>query len=196
MRLAPGQEKLRRRLIGVVFLLVFALLVWLSVALYNKQFTPAAMVTLYTDSVGNEMHVGADVMARGVQVGEVRQISADGTGARLQLAIQPGMVPQLPANVTAEMLPTTLFELSFALRTGSRGALIALALAYIVIVITGRGAPRLIVPHQHPEDWKTVSSVLKQAVNAPNDLLARGIVFSAKGNVGAKLCLEVDEKLE
>jgi len=58
------------------------------------------------------------------------------------------------------------------------------------------GAPRLIVPHQHPEDWKTVSSVLKQAVNAPNDLLARGIVFSAKGNVGAKLCLEVDENLE
>ena len=109
MRLAPGQEKLRRRLIGVVFLLVFALLVWLSVALYNKQFTPAAMVTLYTDSVGNEMHPGADVKVRGVQVGEVRQISADGTGARLTLAIQPGIVDQIPANVTAEMVPTTLF---------------------------------------------------------------------------------------
>jgi phospholipid/cholesterol/gamma-HCH transport system substrate-binding protein len=93
----------------VVFLLVFALLVWLSVALYNKQFTPVATVTLYTDSVGNEMHPGADVKIRGVQVGEVRQISADGTGAKLVLAIQPGMVNQIPANVTAEMLPTTLF---------------------------------------------------------------------------------------
>ena len=50
MRLAPAQEKVRRRLVGVVFLLVFALLVWLSVALYNKQFTPAATVTLYTDA--------------------------------------------------------------------------------------------------------------------------------------------------
>jgi phospholipid/cholesterol/gamma-HCH transport system substrate-binding protein len=109
MRLAPGQEKLRRRLIGVVFLLVFALLVWLSVALYNKQFTPAAMVTLYTDNVGNEMHPGADVKVRGVQVGQVRQISADGTGARLELAIQPAMVPEIPANVTALMVPTTLF---------------------------------------------------------------------------------------
>src|SRR5215470_56465 len=109
MRLAPGQEKLRRRLIGVVFLLVFALLVWLSVALYNKQFTPAAMVTLYTDAVGNEMHLGADVVVRGVQVGEVRQISAVGTGARLELAIQPAMVPHIPANVTALMVPTTLF---------------------------------------------------------------------------------------
>jgi phospholipid/cholesterol/gamma-HCH transport system substrate-binding protein len=109
MRLTPAQDKTRRRLVGVVFLVVFALLVWLSVALYNKQFTPAAMVTLYTDSVGNEMHLGADVMVRGVQVGEVRQISADGTGARLELAIQPGMVAQLPANVTAVMVPTTLF---------------------------------------------------------------------------------------
>src|SRR5215471_1244650 len=89
MRLAPAQEKVRRRLIGVVFLLVFALLVWLSVALYNKQFTSASMVTLYTGAVGNEMHPGADVKVRGVQVGEVRQISATGTGAKLELAIQP-----------------------------------------------------------------------------------------------------------
>ena len=109
MRLAPAQEKVSRRLIGVVFLLVFALLVWLSVALYNKQFTPVAMVTLYTDNVGNEMHPGADVKVRGVQVGQVRQISADGAGARLELAIQPAMVPQIPANVTALMVPTTLF---------------------------------------------------------------------------------------
>jgi phospholipid/cholesterol/gamma-HCH transport system substrate-binding protein len=107
----PSQEwtKARRRLVGLVFLLVFALLIWFSLALYHKQFTPVSMVTLYTDSVGNEMHVGAEVLVRGVQVGEVRSISADGTGARLELAIQPGMVPQLPANVTAEMIPTTLF---------------------------------------------------------------------------------------
>jgi phospholipid/cholesterol/gamma-HCH transport system substrate-binding protein len=109
VRSSPGWVKTRRRLVGVVFLLVFALLIWFSLALYNKQFTPVSMVTLYTDSVGNEMHLGAEVMARGVQVGEVRSISADGTGARLELAIQPGMVPHLPANVTAVMVPTTLF---------------------------------------------------------------------------------------
>src|SRR5215472_701602 len=109
MRTSPEWVKLRRRLVGVVFLLVFALLIWFSLALYHKQFTPVSMVTLYTDSVGNEMHLGAEVMVRGVQVGEVRSISADGTGARLELAIQPGAVPQLPANVTAVMVPTTLF---------------------------------------------------------------------------------------
>jgi phospholipid/cholesterol/gamma-HCH transport system substrate-binding protein len=101
--------KTRTRLIGVVFLLVLGLLIWLSLALYNQQFTSVDMVTLHTDSTGNEMHLDAQVMVRGVQVGEVRSISADGSGAVMSLAIQPGMVSRLPANVTAEMMPTTLF---------------------------------------------------------------------------------------
>jgi phospholipid/cholesterol/gamma-HCH transport system substrate-binding protein len=106
---SPSWFKTRRRLSGLAFLLVLALLVWLSIALYQKKFSTVATVTLYTSSAGNEMHPGAEVMVRGVQVGEVRQISADGSGARLELAIDPGQVPHLPANVTAEMVPTTLF---------------------------------------------------------------------------------------
>jgi phospholipid/cholesterol/gamma-HCH transport system substrate-binding protein len=102
-------SKARLRLIGVAFLAVIGLLIWLSLALYNKQFTPVDMVTLHTDSVGNEMHPGGQVLVRGVQVGEVRSITADGRGAVLKLAIQPGMVSQLPANVTAVMVPSTLF---------------------------------------------------------------------------------------
>lgn len=96
-------------MIGVVFLLVLGLLIWLSLALYNKQFTTVDTVTLYTSSVGNELHPDAQVLVRGVQVGEVRSISATGNGAALTLAIQPNMVNELPANVTAEMVPTTLF---------------------------------------------------------------------------------------
>lgn len=108
-RPSAGWYKTRRRLAGVAFLAVLALLVWLSVALYVKRFTPVAMVTLYTDSAGNEMHVGAQVMVRGVQVGEVRQITSTGHGARLELALQPDELAHLPANVSAQMLPTTLF---------------------------------------------------------------------------------------
>ncbi len=109
MSSVPGESIARRRLGGVAFLVVLALLAWLSVALYQKKFSSAAMVTLYTSNVGNEMHPGAQVMVRGVQVGEVRQVSANGSGARLLLAIQPGALPRLPANVSAMMLPTTLF---------------------------------------------------------------------------------------
>jgi phospholipid/cholesterol/gamma-HCH transport system substrate-binding protein len=102
-------SKARLRLVGVAFLAVIGLLIWLSLALYNKQFTQVDTVTLHTGSVGNEMHPGGQVLVRGVQVGEVRSISADGSGAVLTLAIQPDMVSQLPANVTAVMVPTTLF---------------------------------------------------------------------------------------
>ncbi len=99
----------RRRLAGVVFLLVPALLVWLSVAVYDKKFTDDATVTVLARSVGNEMHPNAEVKLRGVVVGEVRDIRADGEGARLTLAIQPDKLDQVPADVTAQMLPTTLF---------------------------------------------------------------------------------------
>jgi len=109
MTYSPGEHKARRRLAGVAFLVALALFAWLSVALYQKKFTSVAMVTLYTSSVGSEMHPGAQVMVRGVQVGEVRQVSANGSGARLLLAINPGALPRLPANVSAVMLPTTLF---------------------------------------------------------------------------------------
>jgi phospholipid/cholesterol/gamma-HCH transport system substrate-binding protein len=101
--------KTRLRLTGLAFLAVIGLLIWLSLALYNKQFTPVNMVTLYTTSVGNELHPDAQVLVRGVQVGEVRSITANGTGATLQLALQPDMTSALPANVTAVMVPTTLF---------------------------------------------------------------------------------------
>ncbi len=106
---SPLWFKTRRRLGGLVFLTVVALLVWLSLALYNKQFTPVDLVALRTDSVGNEMHVGADVRFRGVLVGQVRTVTASGGGATLELAIAPDQAAQLPANVSAELLPTTLF---------------------------------------------------------------------------------------
>ncbi len=105
---SPG-VKTRRRLTGLAFLLVLCLLVWLSIAVYQKKFADVAMVTLRTNSVGNEMHPHADVKVRGRVIGEVRDISADGSGARLRLALQPGQLKEVPANVTAQMLPTTLF---------------------------------------------------------------------------------------
>lgn len=105
----PRGVKARRRTIGLAFLLILSLLVWLSIAIYQKQFTDTSTVTLETRNVGNEMHEHADVKLRGVVIGEVRKISADGHGAKLTLAIQPDQIHRLPANVTAQMLPTTLF---------------------------------------------------------------------------------------
>ncbi|MEU5884815.1 MCE family protein [Spirillospora sp. NPDC047279] len=102
-------DMLRRRLAGVVFLLVPVLLVVLSMAVYDKRFTRVSMVTLHAASTGNSLHQYADVKLRGVTVGEVREIRANGSGATLRLAIHPDKVRMLPSNVSAQMLPTTLF---------------------------------------------------------------------------------------
>lgn len=102
-------ETLRRRFAGLVFLVVPALLIWLAVAVYNKDFVDSDDVVVETGTVGNEMHLGAEVKLRGVVVGEVRDIDATPTGARLTLALKPGALDSVPDDVRAQMLPTTLF---------------------------------------------------------------------------------------
>jgi phospholipid/cholesterol/gamma-HCH transport system substrate-binding protein len=102
-------ERMRNRLYGVVFAVVLALLGWLAIALYDKDFTPVALVNLQTRRAGLELNTQADVKIRGVLVGEVRKISATPSGATLQLALNPGKVGLIPANVEARLLPKTLF---------------------------------------------------------------------------------------
>lgn len=102
-------SKLGRRLVGVVFLVVLALLMSLAVAVYQKAFTRDMAVTLVAGSAGNQMHRDADVKMRGVVIGQVRQISSNGATAQLRLAIQRRYVSMLPSNMTAQLLPTSFF---------------------------------------------------------------------------------------
>ena len=100
---------IRRRLQGVAFLVVLAALLGLSVAIYNKAFADVATVTLKTDTVGNQLQEASDVKVRGVIVGEVRDVKADLDGATITLAINPKYLPEIPDNVSARLLPKTLF---------------------------------------------------------------------------------------
>ena len=98
-----------KRLLGIAFVLLLAGAVSLSVLAYRKAFTPVTWVTLMTDHTGLQLNDGADVKLRGVIVGEVRSISTDGHQATLRLALDPQQAALIPANVTARMLPKTLF---------------------------------------------------------------------------------------
>jgi virulence factor Mce-like protein len=100
---------IRRRIQGIAFLIVLALLLGLSVATYQKAFTEVARVTLETDTAGNQLQEASDVKVRGVIVGDVRQVAAGQDGARIELAILPEHLEQIPADVTARLLPKTLF---------------------------------------------------------------------------------------
>ncbi|MEV6442272.1 MCE family protein [Amycolatopsis sp. NPDC051716] len=102
-------QRLRYQVLGLVFLLVAALFITLTLAVYNKVFTPVTLVKLETDRVGSQLRTGGDVKVRGMLVGEVRSVLAKGDHAELELALDPDKTPVIPANVSARLLPKTLF---------------------------------------------------------------------------------------
>ncbi|MEO3748063.1 MCE family protein [Plantactinospora sp. B5E13] len=98
-----------RRVLGAVFVVLLGAALTLAVLQYRKAFTPVARVTLYTGQTGMQLNPGTEVKLRGVPVGEVREISSDGSRARLRLALDPALIDRIPADVTARLLPKTLF---------------------------------------------------------------------------------------
>lgn len=100
---------LRRRALGVALLMCMVLFVGLTVAIYNRAFESTVDILLRTPSTGNQLKTESDVKVRGVNVGRVEDVSATGDGAELKLALQPDKARMLPANVSARLLPKTLF---------------------------------------------------------------------------------------
>lgn len=102
-------ERVRYRVLGISMIIVIALLLALTVALYNKAFTPVTEVTVKTERAGLQLLPHSDVKVRGLIVGEVRGTAATADGATLHLALDPGKAKLIPRNVQARLLPKTLF---------------------------------------------------------------------------------------
>ncbi|CAM5524854.1 ABC transporter substrate-binding protein OS=Streptomyces aurantiogriseus OX=66870 GN=GCM10010251_46400 PE=4 SV=1 [Streptomyces aurantiogriseus] len=113
---------LRLRLYGIAFVAVLALLLSLSVAVYRQAFTPVVRITLEADSLGNQLDPRADVKLRGLLVGEVRSVRADGEKAVLDLALKPEYVASIPSDVHARLLPKTLFGEKYVDLVAPRGS--------------------------------------------------------------------------
>jgi phospholipid/cholesterol/gamma-HCH transport system substrate-binding protein len=103
----------RHRALGVAFLALLLFFVWATYAIFTKKFVDYVPVTLKTSHIGLQLPSLADVKVRGIIVGDVRDIRADGDGATLELAIDPDKASIIPANVTARILPKTLFGEKF-----------------------------------------------------------------------------------
>ncbi|WHM35586.1 MCE family protein [Streptomyces sp. BPTC-684] len=139
----------RRRLAGLVYLLLPIPLVWLSLAFYHHDFESTARVVVEAGSVGNEMRPQADVKLRGVVIGRVEKIDTDGETARLTLAMQPGQLRRVPSDVSAQLLPTTLF--------GQR---------YVALVPPARPSARPLAPGSViPKDRSRKAVELETALN-------------------------------
>src|SRR4051794_9380799 len=81
----------------------------LAVGSYAGAFSDDVPVTLKVDRVGTQLVPRADVKVRGLNVGTVRSVSTDGSGATVQLALDRDKIAQIPRGVSARLIPKTLF---------------------------------------------------------------------------------------
>jgi phospholipid/cholesterol/gamma-HCH transport system substrate-binding protein len=107
--------RVKRRLQGVGFLAVVALLLGFTIAVYNKSlpWQSTDKVLLQADRIGNQLVVPADVKLDGVLVGRVSGVHTDGDHATLTLRLDKSKISEIPDNVQARILPKTLFGEKF-----------------------------------------------------------------------------------
>jgi phospholipid/cholesterol/gamma-HCH transport system substrate-binding protein len=105
----PPLSPLRRRLMGLALVFLMVFVVGFCLALFNKVFKPADTVYLRTATVGNQLSPQGDVKVRGVIVGEITSVDTEGSAGVIEMAIDPEFLPTLPSNVTAMLIPKTLF---------------------------------------------------------------------------------------
>jgi phospholipid/cholesterol/gamma-HCH transport system substrate-binding protein len=97
------------RLLGLLFIALLLAGVWVVNGVFTQKFLSFDKVRLNTDTVGLQLPSRADVKVRGVIVGEVTKAQSGPDGAVLTLGIKPDKIKMIPDNVTASILPKTLF---------------------------------------------------------------------------------------
>ncbi|GAB3256542.1 MCE family protein [Alteromonas gracilis] len=100
---------IRNRTLGVAFVVMMLLAVWLVNAVFTQRFTDWDEVTLRADKIGLQLPERADVKVRGEIVGQVLATETSAQEATLTLGIQPDRIGAIPSNVTASLVPKTLF---------------------------------------------------------------------------------------
>jgi len=103
-----------RTVTGVATVALLMGIVVLAVEMFHGVFVPSAPVTLVSARAGLVMNPDAKVKLHGVEVGRVATIGSrpDG-GAVLHLALSPKWISQIPANVDARIVSSTVFGAKF-----------------------------------------------------------------------------------
>ena len=83
--------------------------VWLTWAFFNKAFVNYDNVTLTGVKAGLSLPENADIKLRGMIVGEVREVKVEGDEVNMTLGMKPELIDEVPADVTAQIVPKTLF---------------------------------------------------------------------------------------
>lgn len=107
------QSKLKPAWWTAILIAVIVGLVALTVALFNRSFTPHVAVTLNSDRSGVMLEPGSKVKLRGVDIGQVSSVSGGKQNVAMKLELDPAQVKYIPANVEAEIKATTAFGNKF-----------------------------------------------------------------------------------
>src|SRR4029450_13110321 len=97
----------------LILVVVFAVLVWLTWALFAGTLKDEVPVTLTSDRAGLVMETNAKVKMRGVQVGRVSGITGGKEPVVLKLDIDRDQIKFIPAHVEAQIRPATVFGAKF-----------------------------------------------------------------------------------
>jgi phospholipid/cholesterol/gamma-HCH transport system substrate-binding protein len=97
----------------LILVVVFAVLIWLSYALFAGTLRSEVPVTLTSERAGLVMETNAKVKLRGVQVGRVSAITGGKEPVSLKLEIDSDQIKNIPANVEAQIRATTAFGAKF-----------------------------------------------------------------------------------
>lgn len=97
----------------LILVVVFAVLIWLTYALFAGTLREDVPVTLTSDRAGLVMETNAKVKLRGVQVGRVAAITGGKEPVVLKLEIDRDKIEYIPANIEAQIRATTVFGAKF-----------------------------------------------------------------------------------
>lgn len=100
---------LGQRLLGVGFIALVVAALVMTWALYNQSFTERVPVTLKVAAVPDQFDVDADVKVDGMLAGKVTAIRPANGDVEIELGLDPDKVREIPNNVSAQILPKTLF---------------------------------------------------------------------------------------
>ena len=97
------------RVLGIIFVAILVFFVWVTYAFFNKTFVKSDDVTLLTTKTGSSLPKDADVKLRGMIVGSVKDFEPTADGVKITLAIKPDDIGRIPRDVSARIIPKTLF---------------------------------------------------------------------------------------
>lgn len=98
---------------ALVLLIVVALVATGLLAWGKGMFSDEVRVSAQVDDIGGALATGADVKVQGVIVGRLASIESRDGGVRLELVLDADAASEIPRDVTARILPATVFGTSY-----------------------------------------------------------------------------------